>query len=157
MTSDNSFMKICIIAIGKGKSGSEAELITKYLNRLSWQIQILEIEEKRPLTRNRKIDSEGQKLLAAIPKESFVVALDKAGQTLSSEGLAKMMDGWVNYYKVISFLIGGADGLSNDVLSRADYRLSLGAMTWPHLLARVMLIEQLYRAFAIREGHPYHK
>ncbi len=89
---------------------------------------------------------------------SYVVALDPHGKILSSESLATFVqrrqdDGT----RDMCFIIGGADGLSDDVMARAQFRLSLGAMIWPHLLARVMLIEQLYRAQQILAGHPYHR
>jgi len=150
-------MKITIIAVGKSKSGPEAGMVAEYLKRLPWQITIIEIEEKRPLPSLEKMESEGQKLLAAIPKGHYVVAMDKGGKNLSSKDFARSMEKWVASFQGITFIIGGADGLSEKVLSRAHSKLSFGAATWPHMLARVMLVEQLYRAFAIREGHPYHK
>ncbi len=97
-------------------------------------------------------------LAEKIPPASFVVALDPRGKIFSSENLATFVqqrqdDGT----RDMAFIIGGADGLSDDILARTQLRLSLGAMIWPHLLARVMLVEQLYRAQQILAGHPYHR
>lgn len=150
-------MKITVIAVGKAGKGPEADLITEFLRRLPWQLSFIEVEEKRPLSKARKMESEGNKLLAAIPRESFVIALDKDGKTLSSEVLAKSIEQWRGRHQGLVFLIGGADGLAKPALQRADFKLSFGPMTWPHLLARTMLMEQLYRAYAIQKGHPYHK
>jgi 23S rRNA (pseudouridine1915-N3)-methyltransferase len=98
---------------------------------------------------------EGAALLAAVPAGAACVALDLGGEALSSEAFSASLERWAG--KPVAFVIGGAEGLDPAVLSRADFRLSLGAMTWPHFLARAMLAEQLYRAQAIRQGHPYHR
>jgi 23S rRNA (pseudouridine1915-N3)-methyltransferase len=100
---------------------------------------------------------EADSLLALVPAESFAVALDHAGHAPSSEGLARLLETWRAEGKDIVFLIGGAEGLDKRVLARADHVLSLGPLTWPHLLARAMLTEQLYRAQSIAAGHPYHR
>lgn len=151
-------MKITLIAVGQQKTGPEIELISVYQKRLSWPLEIVTVEEKRPLPPHERMKSEGQKLLENIPKGAFVVALDKGGKTLSSRELSKKMENWFSAGgSQVAFLIGGSDGLSEDVLARANTKLSFGPNTWPHQLARVMLLEQLYRAWAIQNGHPYHK
>jgi len=151
-------MKITIIAVGKSK-GSPAEKIGgEYIKRLPWLVDVIEVEEKRPLSPPEKMKSEGEKLLSAIPKGAYVIALDKGGKLYSSGEFSKALDKWFGAGAAhIAFIIGGADGLAEAVLEASRVRLSFGAMTWPHQLARVMLLEQLYRAWAIREGHPYHK
>ncbi|MCH8172340.1 MAG: 23S rRNA (pseudouridine(1915)-N(3))-methyltransferase RlmH [Proteobacteria bacterium] len=151
-------MKITIIAVGKSK-GSPAEAIgAEYIKRLPWSVEVIEVEEKRPLKPLEKMKSEGKKILLAIPKGAYPVALDKSGKTWSSREFSKTLEKWFNAGgSHIVFLIGGPDGLSEAVLEKAPAKLSFGPMTWPHQLARVMLLEQLYRAFAIAEGHPYHK
>ncbi len=102
--------------------------------------------------------SEGEKILFSIPKGAYLVALDKGGKTWSSREFSKILEKWFNAGgSHIAFLIGGPDGLSEAVIEKAQVKLSFGPMTWPHQLARVMLLEQLYRAFTIRERHPYHK
>ena len=150
-------MKITVIAVGKARKGPETGLIAEYSKRLPWQLSFIEVEEKRPLSKTEKMASEGNKLLAAMPKGNFAIAMDRGGKTLSSEEFAKSIEKWSENHQGVTFLIGGADGLSQAVLSQADFKLSFGPMTWPHLLARTMLVEQLYRAYAIRKGHPYHK
>ena len=151
-------MKITLIAVGKAKAGLEASLSAEYIKRLPWPVDMIEVEEKRPLPAAEKIEREGRKILTFIPDNALVVALDKGGKTYSSPAFAKALQSWqMDGHANITFVIGGAGGLSKDVLAKADKTLSFGAMTWPHLLARVMLLEQLYRAHAINTGHPYHK
>ena len=96
-------------------------------------------------------------MLRAVGGGDRVVALDVKGQTLSTEALSEKFDDWRMRGDDVTFLIGGADGLAPDCLSRADEKLSLSAMTFPHGLARVVLAEQLYRAWTLIAGHPYHR
>ncbi len=96
-------------------------------------------------------------LLAAIPPGAWAVALDLGGRVTGSAALAAQLTGWRDAGRSLAFVIGGAEGLDASVLARADHVLSLGALTWPHLLVRVMLAEQLFRAQAIASGHPYHR
>lgn len=100
---------------------------------------------------------EGAAILASVPEASFLVALDLGGEAPDSETFAALTARWAASGRPVVYAIGGAEGLDPVVLARADERLSLGLMTWPHLLARAMLLEQLYRAQAIRAGHPYHR
>ena len=96
-------------------------------------------------------------MLAAVPAGALMVALDERGEAWSSTELARRLAAWRDTGATIAFAIGGADGLDPAVIGRADAVLSLGAMTWPHFLARGMLLEQLYRAQQILAGHPYHR
>jgi 23S rRNA (pseudouridine1915-N3)-methyltransferase len=96
-------------------------------------------------------------LLAALPHAAFVIALDQGGEAPDSAHFATLVERWLALGRPVCFLIGGAEGLDAAVLKRADVTLSLGALTWPHFLARAMLAEQLYRARAIVAGHPYHR
>ena len=97
-------------------------------------------------------------LLAAVPQGARLVALDERGKNLDSPAFAALMGRWQDDgLGDLAFAIGGPDGLSPAVLERADLTLSLGPMTWPHLLVRVLLVEQLYRAQSILDGHPYHR
>jgi 23S rRNA (pseudouridine1915-N3)-methyltransferase len=100
---------------------------------------------------------EADAILMAVPAGAFVVALDLGGTAPDSAGLAGLLGRWLQGGRRLCFVIGGAEGLESTVLRRADFVLSLGPMTWPHLLARGMLAEQLYRARAIAAGHPYHR
>ncbi len=94
---------------------------------------------------------------ACLPRDAFVVCLDGEGEALSSEALAASLGRWEAAARPLAFLVGGAEGLDGSLLRTAEARLSLGPQTWPHMLARVMLAEQLYRGRSILAGHPYHR
>jgi 23S rRNA (pseudouridine1915-N3)-methyltransferase len=145
-----------LIAIGRLRDGPEAELLARYNARLRPRLTIVELPEERgaPAVVKRK---EGAALLGALPRDAFVVPLDLGGAVLDSEGFAVHLGRWAGLSRPVCFLIGGAEGLDAPVIARADYVLSLGTMTWPHFLVRAMLAEQLYRAQAIIQGHPYHR
>ncbi len=149
-----------LIAVGKlsrgAKSGPEAELFARYVARLRLRLMLTEVAEARGASAEIR-RREGAALLAAVPAKGFVVALDLGGRESDSEGFAALVERWLALGRPICFLIGGAEGLDKAVLERADYVLSLGALTWPHLLVRVMLVEQLFRARSIAAGHPYHR
>jgi 23S rRNA (pseudouridine1915-N3)-methyltransferase len=100
---------------------------------------------------------EADSLLAALPANARAVALDLGAPCPSSEAFADLLAGWLADSRPVTFLIGGAEGFDARVIARADHSIGLGAMTWPHLLVRTMLAEQLWRAQAIRAGHPYHR
>jgi 23S rRNA (pseudouridine1915-N3)-methyltransferase len=155
-------MRVSIIAVGKWKAGPERALFEEYAGRLTLSLTLREVEEHRKVPPAQLTAREGELLLAALPKAAsglFVVALDPRGRALSSEELAHHFRQWRDERGVedLVFLIGGADGLSVSVRERANFILSFGAMTWPHLLMRALLAEQLYRAQAILTGHPYHR
>ncbi len=151
-------LRITIIAVGRLKSGPEKALIDGYLKRLPWSVTIAEVDERRPIKGTERQAREAELLLAAIPEGALVVALDEGGKSLDSTAFANGLADWREHRSDhLVFLIGGADGFAPAVRARADVQLSLGAMTWPHALARVMLVEQLYRAYTILKGHPYHK
>lgn len=100
---------------------------------------------------------EAAAILAALPLPATVVALDLGGEALDSAGLAARIARWGELGRPLAWIIGGAEGLDPAVLQRADHRLSLGKLTWPHLLVRALLAEQLFRAQCIATGHPYHR
>jgi len=145
-----------LIAIGRLRGGPEAELVDRYNIRMRPRLTIAELPEVRgtPGVVKRK---EGAALLGALPREAFVVPLDLGGRVLDSEAFAAQLGRWAGLSRPVCFVIGGAEGLDASVISRADYVLSLGVMTWPHFLVRAMLAEQLYRAQAIMQRHPYHR
>ncbi len=119
---------------------------------------IVEIEEKRRLPSAELKAREAELILGALPQGARLIALDERGMHWSSVELAHHLAGWRDAgNSVVAFAIGGADGLGTAVIERADAVLSLGKMTWPHLLVRGMLLEQLYRAQQILAGHPYHR
>jgi 23S rRNA (pseudouridine1915-N3)-methyltransferase len=145
-----------VLAIGRARDGPEAALFARYSARIRPALLLTELPDGSgaPIEIKRR---EGEALLAVLPAQSFAIALDCEGEMLDSPTLAARLDGWLNLSRPISFLIGGAEGLDGPVLTRADFRLSLGRMTWPHLLVRAMLAEQIYRARSIAAGHPYHR
>ncbi|MBW8271050.1 23S rRNA (pseudouridine(1915)-N(3))-methyltransferase RlmH [Caldovatus sp. SYSU G05006] len=149
-----------LLAVGRlrGDGGPEAALFAHYNARLRPPLRLVEVAEApagtSPAERRRR---EGAALLAALPRNAFAVALDLGGEAPGSEGLAVLTARWIESGRPLAFLVGGAEGLDPAVLARADYVLSLGPFTWPHLLVRGLLAEQLYRAQAIRAGHPYHR
>lgn len=151
-------MRLHVIAVGRLKPGPQDALARHYAERLTWPLTIREVEEKRPLPAAELREREGALLLAAVPQGATIIALDERGKTLTSEVFAQRLAVWRDTGGAdLAFLIGGADGLSEAVRRQAQLVLSLSAMTWPHLLVRGMLFEQLYRAQQILAGHPYHR
>ncbi|MDJ0945723.1 MAG: 23S rRNA (pseudouridine(1915)-N(3))-methyltransferase RlmH [Kiloniellales bacterium] len=151
-------MRITIAAVGRLRAGPMQDLLSDYLRRLTWPHDVKEVEERRQLPPDALKRREGELLLQSLPKPARIIALDGGGKSLTSEAFARTIQ---DYREAgtgdLAFVIGGAEGLSDEVLAAADRRLAFGAMTWPHLLARVMLAEQLYRAQSILTGHPYHR
>jgi 23S rRNA (pseudouridine1915-N3)-methyltransferase len=155
-------MKARLIATGERAPGWVAQGFSEYQKRLSHWLP-LELVEIEPGLRGkgrdpqRAIDDEGRRVLAAVPKQAYVVALDVPGRQLSSEQLAKRMEHWRGQGRDLAFLIGGPEGHAADVLKVADESWSLGPLTLPHMLVRLVLAEQLYRAAAMLANHPYHR
>ena len=151
-------MRITLVAVGRAKSDATAALFRDFAKRIRWPLQLREIEERKPLPAEARKTREGERLIAALPQGARVVSLDQRGKSLDSAAFAARIGRWQDErLGDLAFVIGGADGLSAEVLERADLTLSLGPMTWPHLLVRVLLAEQLYRAQCILDGHPYHR
>ena len=144
--------------MGRLRHGPLYYLQTDYAKRLFPPASITEVEEKRKLSPAELKVREAELLLAARPAGALLVALDRIGQPWSSRELADRLATWRDRgVGTIAFAIGGAEGLGQAVLDNGDAILSLGTMTWPHLLVRTMLLEQLYRAQQILAGHPYHR
>ena len=151
-------MRLWLAAVGRARVGPARDLFEEYAGRLSWPLTLREVEVKKRLPPDEMKRQEAELLLAAIPQGSVVVALDERGKALSSEAFAAKMGAWRDQGAAdIAFLIGGADGHGDAVRARADFLLALGPMTWPHMLVRGMLTEQIYRAQQILAGHPYHR
>ncbi len=151
-------MRFRLLAIGRLSPGPIKALEAFYAGRITPPAAIVEREVRArqppPVLRAR----EGALILAAVPAGAPLAALDERGLSLSSRGFAERIAGWrARGLAELAFAIGGADGLDPAVLDRAEMVLSLGPMTWPHRLARVLLLEQLYRAQQILAGHPYHR
>lgn len=159
-------MRISIVCIGKIKEKYLKLGIDEFSKRLSkyCKLEIIELDdEKAPEQLSNKEmlmikDIEGKKALSKIKNNSYVIALAIDGKNLSSEDLAKTIDNLgVRGTSHIVFVIGGSLGLSDEVLKRANYKLSFSKMTFPHQLMRLILLEQIYRAYRINNGEPYHK
>ncbi|URT70941.1 23S rRNA (pseudouridine(1915)-N(3))-methyltransferase RlmH [Cytobacillus firmus] len=159
-------MNISIITVGKLKEKYLKQGIDEYLKRLSAyaKLDIIEVpDEKAPeeLSETEMIQvkqKEGERILAKIHPDAHVIALAIEGKMKSSEELADTLDKLATYGKSkIAFVIGGSLGLSQEVLQRADEKLSFSKMTFPHQLMKLILLEQIYRAFRINRGEPYHK
>lgn len=159
-------MNIGIISIGKLKEKYLKQGIDEYLKRLGpyAKVEIIELaDEKAPenlseAEMEQVKKAEGDKILAKVSPDTHVIALAIDGKQQSSEELAKTIDQLATYGKSkIAFVIGGSLGLSDEVLRRADAKLSFSRMTFPHQLMRLILLEQIYRAFKINRGEPYHK
>jgi 23S rRNA (pseudouridine1915-N3)-methyltransferase len=144
-------LRIDIIAAGKMRAGPHLELWNDYKKRLQWPVTLVEIE-------GRNAAEEQQKLAEKIAPGAYLFALDEKGKSLRSADFAVRLDKLASEGGGhVQFVIGGADGLSDALRKKANFLLSFGAQTWPHMLARVMLMEQIYRARQIIAGHPYHR
>lgn len=149
-------MKIRIIAVGRQKASPAKELCAEYLKRMNWNVSVKEIDAPKASTPAQEAPLILKELAA---RPALVIALDERGETLSSPDFAKKMAKWQATAPggEIAFLIGGADGFDNSVRAKAHFLMSFGKQTWPHMLVRVMLLEQIYRAQQIIAGHPYHR
>ncbi len=156
-------MKITVVAVGKLKERFWSDACAEYVKRLGGYatVKVLEVPDRDPAKSGGEDGAralEGKAILAAIPDRSHVILLDVAGKERSSEEIAARLDDlMVRGSSSITFVIGGSCGVSDEVYARADERLSFGRITLPHNLARVVLLEQAYRAFKIMRGEPYHK
>ncbi len=151
-------MRILLAAVGRWKSGPERDLYERYAARITDPPTLRQVAEKRPLRAAELKRREASLLLGQVPKGALIVALDGGGRQLSSSQFADQFSRWRDEgVGDLAFLIGGADGLDESVIGRAGLVLSLGPMTWPHLLVPGLLAEQIYRAQCIMSGHPYHR
>jgi 23S rRNA (pseudouridine1915-N3)-methyltransferase len=150
-------LKLVIACVGRATRGPERDLYEHYIQRIRWPLVLREVEEKRPLPAAQLVKREGELLLQAVPAKATLVALDRRGQMLGSEAFADRLARWRDQSADVGFLIGGAEGHGEGLLQKSALVLSFGAMTWPHLLARAMLAEQIYRAQQLLTGHPYHR
>ena len=138
-------MRLHIVARGKIGRSPEAELVDRYIKRIGWDVKISELPDK---------GGKSPKLQG----ETKIIAMDEAGENWTSSKFAKLLSTWRdNGAREARFLIGAADGLSAEERASADHFFSFGKATWPHMMARAMLAEQLFRATSIIAGHPYHR
>jgi 23S rRNA (pseudouridine1915-N3)-methyltransferase len=155
-------LRVTILAVGRLRAGPEAELVADYLRRFDragrplglGPARVVEVEDRR----GGGPEAEAALLRAALPKGALLAALDERGAAPASPELAALLGGWADAgTRDLAFAIGGADGLSLGFRDAADRLIGLGPMVWPHMLVRVMLAEQLYRAASILAGTPYHR
>ncbi len=155
-------MRVHICAVGRLRQGPERSLVEDYANRFDrtgrplglGPLAIAEVEARK----GGGMGAEAALLARAAPRGALLCALDERGKALGSPQFARLLARWRDEGRQdLAFLIGGADGLCPELRDRAAFRLSLGPMVWPHMLARVMLVEQLYRAASILAGTPYHR
>lgn len=155
-------MKVSLIAVGKSMPTWLKAGYQEYCKRLPAELgfKLVEIE---PAKRSKQqstllaLQQESDRMLSKIPAQSFVVACDEHGELWDTSTLATKLSAWLQTQQTVCFLIGGADGYSQACLARANVCWSLSRLTFPHLLVRLMVVEQLYRATAILAGHPYHR
>ncbi|MEP5151874.1 23S rRNA (pseudouridine(1915)-N(3))-methyltransferase RlmH [Planktotalea sp.] len=155
-------MRVHICAVGRMRAGPEKTLFDDYQTRFDrtgrglglGPLSVLEVEDKK----NLGMGAEATLLERALPKGAVICALDERGTVMTSPKFADKLGGWRDVGRAdLAFIIGGADGIDPSLRARADAKLSFGSMVWPHMLARVMLAEQLYRAASILSGSPYHR
>ncbi len=155
-------MKINLIAIGNKMPCWVDDASQDFIKRLPPEIKINSI--LLPLIKRGKnpdipriVRDESRKLLAAVPRDSLLVVLDVLGRPVTTMKLASMLESWLQQAQDVSIIIGGPDGVSDELLSKSSIKLSLSALTFPHPLVRVILLEQIYRAWSILNNHPYHR
>jgi len=151
-------VQITLITVGKLKPGALKDLCDEYLKRFNWQMTLVEIDHKSKLEGDALKSYEAQEIQKHIPSSSYIIAMDERGDNISSPEFANLLSDIQNHHqRKLTLIIGGADGLSPDIRKLSNKTISMGRLTWPHMLARVMLLEQIYRAQQILKGHPYHR
>ncbi len=153
-------MRIRVLSVGRDRSGLYALAVEEYVKRISRYVRFAleEVPEARKAAGTpRAKDEEGEALLARIDDRERVVLLDERGKEPTSVELARRVGGWLEGARDVTLVVGGSDGHGDAIRARAAETLSLSRMTLAHRLARVVLLEQLYRAFTIQRGEPYHK
>jgi len=159
-------MRFSLICIGRMKAGADKKLFDRYMDRARksgralgiTDVSLSEMQESRAQRAEDRKADEARAILASFPAGGKLVVLDENGKNLTSPAFSGRLEKWKDDGAPdIVFAIGGADGHGQEVLARADLKLALGAMTWPHQIARILLAEQIYRAITIQSGHPYHR
>ncbi|TYC67410.1 23S rRNA (pseudouridine(1915)-N(3))-methyltransferase RlmH [Stappia sp. BW2] len=159
-------MRFTLFCIGKMKAGADKEIFDRYIDRARksgrglgiTEVALTEMPESRAQRADDRKTEEARGILAALNAGARLVVLDENGKNLTSPAFSQKLEAWKDEgVPDVVFAIGGADGHGQEVLGRADLKLALGAMTWPHQIARILLAEQIYRAMTIQSGHPYHR
>lgn len=155
-------MRLHLCVVGRLRNGPEKELFSDYIDRFEktgrgmglGPVEVVEVEDRK----GGGMQAEAELLLRAIPRGAILLAMDERGKTMTSPQFARQLAKWRDEgAQSLAIVIGGADGLAPELRAQADMSLSFGKMVWPHMLARVMLAEQLYRAASILGGSPYHR
>ena len=159
-------MRLTVVAVGRLKQGPERQLAERYRERAAKAgraigfraLDVIEVAESRSGEAERRKIEESVAIANVAPEGAALVVLDERGETLTSKVLADRLARWRDSGRTETvFVIGGPDGIAPSLRDRAELKLALGAMTWPHQLVRIMLLEQLYRIVTILAGHPYHR
>ena len=153
-------MRITILSIGKFENSPHKSVYQHYLKRLKWKIDLRELELKNSdkLSTPERKKGEGELILKNVKAGTKIIVCDERGKEFTSKNFSKLISDFaVSGDSDLTFIIGGSDGLSEEILQKAQKKISFGLMTLPHLMVRSVLIEQLYRAQTIIEGHPYHR
>lgn len=152
-------MHVTIATIGKAKANTlYSQLYDEYVKRLPWTVVLREMEEKKPLPVEQRKEREAELLLEACAGAHRLIALDERGKDMTSLAFAKHIGDWQQGGDSrLAFIIGGQDGLHGSIRQKADLVLGFGKLTWPHMLVRPLLAEQIYRAYTILANHPYHR
>jgi 23S rRNA (pseudouridine1915-N3)-methyltransferase len=151
-------LRVLIAAIGKFRSGPEQELFATYIKRIPWKVELRQLSAGKAASAEARMEEEAVLLLEAAKGFARKALLDERGKNLSSREFADQLKAWqLQGDSSLAFMIGGADGAADSLRKKADIMLSFGRASWPHMLVRPMLAEQLYRAHALISGHPYHR
>lgn len=154
-------MKITIVAVGIKQPEWADSAIADYLNRFpkDWQVSVKAVkpELRAGQSKEKIMQIEAERIRAAIPEHSLIIAMDERGRDFTTMEFSKKISSWRDSGDCLAFIIGGADGLDAQLKKDASMMLRLSSMTLPHAMARVMLVEQIYRAFSILTNHPYHR
>lgn len=151
-------MNIAIVAVGRMRAGPEKQIFESYLSKTPWSVTTHEVDIRSKGNAITQVRQEAEAILTALPKGAKIVCLDSRGKSLTSEKLADQFGRWRDDgERDVALVIGGADGLDDSVTQKSDLILSFGAVTWPHMLMRALVGEQIFRAHCILTGHPYHR
>jgi 23S rRNA (pseudouridine1915-N3)-methyltransferase len=149
---------VVVVSPGRFKGGPEQDLFERYRARCPWRVELIEPALRREVAAGERRAAESRLIENRLPPGRPAVLLDETGELATSEEFARRLGRWRDAgADGVSFVIGGVEGIDAGLRRRADWRLALGRLTWPHLLVRALLAEQLYRAASILAGHPYHR
>lgn len=154
-------MKISVIAVGLKMPNWANEASEDYLHRFpsDWKVELktVKAEDRNTKSVPKVMEAEALRIRAALPKDSIIVIMDERGKDLTSMKLAEQLNRWGDQGRPIAFIIGGADGIDPTLKAEAHFMIRLSSMTLPHAMARVLLLEQIYRSWSLLHNHPYHR